>query len=143
MTDSKSSLVDIAYEVLKNRYDAQGEQSVPMPFGELLIEVGKVLGTTDENHLIDLASRFYTALTTDGRFVIKENNTWVLREHELFENVHIDMNEVYSENDADESVEDELGKEDEDIDLDKDVDEDDEDIDDDKIIIPNDLDEDE
>ncbi len=139
MAESKS-LVDIAYDVLKKEYEEKNA-SVPMPFGELLIAVGKVLGTTDENHLIDLASRFYTALTTDGRFVIKENNTWVLREHELYENVHIDMNDVYS----DEPAEDELGSESEDKELDEEEESDEEDDEDNEEpnIITAELDEDE
>ena len=139
MAESKS-LVDIAYDVLKKEYEEKNA-SVPMPFGELLIAVGKVLETTDENHLIDLASRFYTALTTDGRFVIKENNTWVLREHELYENVHIDMNDVYS----DEPAEDELGSESEDKELDEEEESDEEDDEDNEEpnIITAELDEDE
>lgn len=138
MTESKS-LVDIAYDVLRQEYEEKNS-SVPMPFGELLLAVGKVLGMTDENRLIDLASRFYTALTTDGRFVIKENNTWVLREHELYENVHIDMNDVYS----DEPAEDELGSESEDKDLENEGDDEEDDEDNEEPnIISAELDEDE
>ncbi len=79
-----------------------------MAFGDLMVAVGHELGYDSEEALLKVASRFYTDLTLDGRFVIKENNTWVLREHELFENVHIDMNEVYSLDeykDDDEAVE--------------------------------------
>lgn len=140
MAESRS-LVDIAYDILTQQYEANGNKSIPMPFGELLINVGRVIGTTDENHLIDLASRFYTALTTDGRFVIKENNTWVLREHELYENVHIDMNDVYSDADE-EPVEDELGKEDE-MTEEKDIDEEENEEDDAKELLNTDEDEDE
>ena len=97
----KPSLVDAAYDVLSKAYAANGSKSTPMAFGELLLGVGQEAGITDENQLLTLASKFYTALTLDGRFVIKENNTWVLREHEKFENVHIDMNDVYSEDEDD------------------------------------------
>ena len=45
-------------------------------------------------------------MTVDGRFVIKENNTWVLRDHELFSNIHIDMNAVYVD-DEDKDVDEE------------------------------------
>ena len=90
---ARKSLVDAAYDVLTRRYDEKNE-SVPMAFNELLLAVGKELGITEESELIDIASKFYTSLTVDGRFVIKENNTWVLRDHELFSNIHIDMNAV-------------------------------------------------
>jgi DNA-directed RNA polymerase subunit delta len=88
------SLVNAAYDVLTKKYAEHGSE--PMPFSDLLLAVGQEIGVEDEEALLKLASRFYTDLTLDGRFVIKENNTWVLREHEKFENVHIDMNEVYS-----------------------------------------------
>lgn len=103
---ARKSLVDAAYDVLTRRYDEKKE-SVPMSFSDLLLAVGQELGITDESDLIDVASKFYTALTVDGRFVIKENNTWVLRDHELFSNIHIDMNAVY----ADDEEEDEDEKE--------------------------------
>lgn len=90
----KKSLVSTAYDVLTKRYDELGNQ--PMKFEELLLKVGEELSITKEEELIDIASRFYTDLTLDGRFVIKENNTWVLKEHELYDDIHIDMNEVYS-----------------------------------------------
>lgn len=97
------SYVDCAYSVLTKAYKENGNKSIPMAFPDLLMATGELLGNTDEKTLMEVASKFYTALTTDGRFVIKENNTWVLREHELFADVHIDMNEVYSDDD-DENV---------------------------------------
>ncbi len=98
----KKSYVDVAYDVLKDSYEKNGKKSVPVAFGELLLAVGQTLGINEEEELLKIASKFYTALTMDGRFVIKENNTWVLREHELLDNIHIDMNDVYSEDDEDE-----------------------------------------
>ena len=117
---ARKSLVDAAYDVLTRRYDEKNE-SVPMAFNELLLAVGKELGITEESELIDIASKFYTSLTVDGRFVIKENNTWVLRDHELFSNIHIDMNAVYvddedkdvDEEEREEGDEDEEGERDE------------------------------
>lgn len=111
------SLVDVAYKVMSDRYL---KDQNPVSFSDLLIEVGKELDIKEEEELMELASRFYTALTLDGRFVIKENNTWTLREHELFSNVHIDMNDVYSDDDDEEGdkedIEQELGQEsDEDV----------------------------
>ena len=114
MPVNKLSLVDAAYRVLANRYEEKNE-SDPMPFNELLLSVGELVGIEDQNDLLNLASSFYTSLTVDGRFVIKENNTWVLREHELFANIHIDMNAVYAEDEDDED-EDEEKEEDESLD---------------------------
>ncbi len=131
------SLIDLAYEVLTESYSKNGE-NVPMGFATLLTEVGKKAGITDENRLSSICSRFYTALTTDGRFVIKENNTWVLREHELFENVHIDMNDVYSDPDEEEENLDELGNEEQNMDEFSDKDDD---SDDEKLTFSDDLDE--
>lgn len=101
---AKKSLVDAAYDVLTRRYDEKKE-SVPMAFTDLLLAVGQELGIVEESDLIDIASKFYTALTVDGRFVIKENNTWVLRDHELFSNIHIDMNAVYVDDEEEEKDE--------------------------------------
>ena len=89
------SLVNAAYDVLTKSYADAGNKSIPCDFADLLKAVGQELGYETEEELLPIASRFYTDLTLDGRFVIKEGNTWVLREHELFENIHIDMNEVY------------------------------------------------
>lgn len=93
---ANKSLMDVAYDVLKKSYEDNGNKSVPMKFSDLLLAVGQEIGMEKEDDLLKIASRFYTDLTLDGRFVIKENNTWVLREHEKFEDIHIDMNEVYS-----------------------------------------------
>lgn len=91
----KKSLVDTAYDVLTKRYAEMGKKFTPIPFSDLTLAVGEELGYESDEELLKIASRFYTELTLDGRFVIKGNNTWVLREHELYANVHIDMNEVY------------------------------------------------
>jgi DNA-directed RNA polymerase subunit delta len=99
MAENKS-FVDEAYDVLAADYKKKGKP-VPMAFNELMMAVGQKRGITKEEELLKMVSRFYTSLTMDGRFVIKENNTWVLREHEKFENVHIDMNDVYSDDDDD------------------------------------------
>ena len=40
---------------------------------------------------------FYTDLTLDGRFVALTDNNWDLRKNHTYDKVHIDYNEVYSE----------------------------------------------
>lgn len=88
----KKSIVDIAYEAMNQWYDSGRVEAIP--FAELCEEVCSRLELI-EDEFASIASRFYTDLTIDGRFVIKENNTWTLRKHEKYANVHIDMNDVY------------------------------------------------
>lgn len=98
---AEKSLVNVAYQILSEDYNSG--KTEPKKFLELCSEICDRLGMTEEEFM-KVVSRFYTDLTLDGRFVIKENNTWVLREHELYKNVHIDMNKVYDleeENDED------------------------------------------
>ena len=47
-------------------------------------------------------SFFYTNLTLDGRFVNVGENKWNLRERVTFDKVHIDMNEIYVEEEEEE-----------------------------------------
>ena len=75
---SEKSLVTTAYELMSEAYD-RGDRA-PKPFLELCSEICDRLGLSEEE-FTRLVSRFYTDLTLDGRFVIKENNTWTLREH--------------------------------------------------------------
>ena len=131
---NKISYVDQAYEILLSRYATMKDSFSPMPFNELLDSVAEKVKSTEEEKK-ENAARFYTALTVDGRFVIKENNTWVLKEKELFENVHIDMNGAYSdvENEEKELLEDYSSNDNKSF-----VDEEDEEkYDDDNIINPN------
>ena len=51
-------------------------------------------------------SFFYTNLTLDGRFVNVGDNKWNLRERVTFDKVHIDMNDIYAD-DEEEMIEDE------------------------------------
>lgn len=100
---AKKSLADAAYEVLTEAYN-QGEKSA-IPFVQICEGVCEKLEIS-EGEFLKIASRFYTDLTLDGRFVVKENNTWTLREHELYKNVHIDMNDAYSYDEKTESSKD-------------------------------------
>lgn len=107
------SLVNVAYEILSEDYNNGNKE--PKPFLQLCSEICDRVGMTEEEFM-KLVSRFYTDLTLDGRFVIKENNTWTLREHELYKNVHIDMNKVYSidEFEDDEKKDENMDEDDED-----------------------------
>jgi DNA-directed RNA polymerase subunit delta len=59
----------------------------------------------------DLISRFYTALTMDGRFVNLGDNMWALRENVLFDDIALPLNEVYTEVDEAEDEEEDEGPE--------------------------------
>ena len=62
----------------------------------MLAEICEELGLTQEDRVARV-SYFYTQLTLDGRFVTLGENVWDLRIRHTFDKVHIDMNEVYSE----------------------------------------------
>ncbi len=102
----EKSLVSVAYEILSEDYN--NGKTNPKPFLELCSEICSRVNLTEEEFM-KLVSRFYTDLTLDGRFVIKENNTWVLREHVKYKELHTDMNKAYSEM-ADDDEFDENGK---------------------------------
>jgi DNA-directed RNA polymerase subunit delta len=87
--DYKRSFVDTAYDiVVKN--------GAELPFATLWNNVCEELGLTQEDRVARV-SYFYTQLTLDGRFVTLGENVWDLRIRHTFDKVHIDMNEVYSE----------------------------------------------
>ena len=97
----KSNL-DVAYELVSNKRK-------PVEFSKLWEEVSQIQGLSEEEAK-GKASKFYTALSLDGRFITLGENTWDLRSRYTFDKVHIDMNEVYTD-EADE-VEDEDRSED-------------------------------
>ncbi len=130
----EKSNLDVAHEYLLRKNSQVG-------FLELWEEVCRVQGyeTTDT----DRKSKFYTNLFMDVRFITLGDNIWDLRDNYTFDRVHIDMNDVYhneeddeeeiSEEESldDEDEEDELD-EDEDDSLDEDEDEDEDDLDEDE-----------
>ena len=50
-------------------------------------------------------SLFYTNITLDGRFITVGENAWDLRSRHKFSDVHIDMNDIYSDDEEDDSEE--------------------------------------
>lgn len=87
------SKMDIAYDIIK------AEKS-GLQFDYLWKEVGKVCNLTSEE-LEENISSFYTDLSLDGRFITLGDLIWDLREKHSFDKVHIDMNEIYTDNDED------------------------------------------
>ena len=79
-----------------------------MSFYDLWDKVVEKMQFASEDEANQLISYFYTNLTIDGRFVNVGDNKWDLRERVPYDKVHIDMNEIYQE-DEDEEEDDEEG----------------------------------
>jgi DNA-directed RNA polymerase subunit delta len=69
---AEESLIDLAYALLQ-------EKKTAMPFLELLEEIKKLNGLSDEESK-ELLVQFFTELNIDGRFLLNRDNTWGLRE---------------------------------------------------------------
>ena len=93
---TKSNL-DVAYELVSNKRK-------PVEFSKLWEEVSQIQGLSEEEAK-GKASKFYTALSLDGRFITLGENTWDLRSRYTFDKVHIDMNEVYADDIEDDEKE--------------------------------------
>lgn len=93
----EKSNLDVAFELVSKKKN-------PIAFSKLWEEVSQIQGLSAEDAKLK-AGKFYTSLSLDGRFITLGDNTWDLRERYTFDKVHIDMNEVYSD-DADEEIED-------------------------------------
>lgn len=87
------SKTDVAYHLLKERKEG-------LNFYEIWDFIKQDLSLSDEegNKLI---SNFYTDLSLDARFITLGENVWALRENNLFDKVHIDMNDIYANSDDD------------------------------------------
>ncbi len=87
--NTEKSMIDAAYEALEKHGGA-------LTFTDLVNEVAAILEMSEEEKLARLGS-LYTDLTLDGRFVALTDNFWDLRKNHTYDKVHIDYNEVYSE----------------------------------------------
>ncbi len=103
----RKSMVQTAYELMKKK-------KKPIAFDKLWNETTQILNISEEQ-ADDLIAEFYTELTLDGRIVTLGENVWDLRERNTFDKVHIDMNDVYAE-DEEEAEEEEDGEEKEEAD---------------------------
>ena len=98
------SMVDVAYNLMTKK-------KKEVDFVKLYQEVSEIKGFT-EQEAQDKMSVFYTDITLDGRFITLGENRWDLRERHKFENVHIDMNDVYADLEDEELEEDEEDEDD-------------------------------
>ena len=92
------SMIDTAYSIL-------AASEGPISFKELWekIKAALEIGPDEEASRI---GHFYTDISLDGRFVEGKDNTWNLRSRTPYDNVHIDMSDVYtdlSESDMDDA----------------------------------------
>ena len=86
--------------MLDEAYDIVVASGAAKSFMDLMNEVAANLEMSEEEKLSRLGA-FYTDLSLDGRFVALTDNTWDLRSRHTYDKVHIDVNEVYSEDDID------------------------------------------
>lgn len=86
---SENSMLDIAYDVLS-------KSKKEMPFADLWKQVVAQKELSDDEQKARIG-HFYTDLSLDGRFVALGDNTWDLRTRHKYEQVHIDVQDVYSD----------------------------------------------
>ena len=102
MVDYKqSSMVDVAYDLMTKK-------KKPVDFYKLWQEVSEIKGF-DQNDQEENESLFYTNITLDGRFITVitvGENRWDLRSRHKFDEVHIDMNDIYADDEEDTSDDD-------------------------------------
>ena len=99
---SNKSLLDYGFDVLSASKD-------PIKFIDLFKKAVELSGLElTESELKVRMSKFYTQLSLDGRFIPLTDNYWDLRSRHVFETVHLDMIDAYS--DEDEEVDEEEEK---------------------------------
>ena len=90
----RESKTDIAYRLMLKR---KKERYFYDLWEDVKNELAKVVAPEELENIEEDISFFYTNLTLDGRFVCVGENKWNLRERVTFDKVHIDMNEIYAE----------------------------------------------
>lgn len=97
----QESMVNIAYEILTK---ADGALS----FYDIWQEVAK-LKEFDDEQKDDNESLFYTNMIMDGRMITVGENKWDLRTRHKFEEVHIDMNDIYTDEETEDTSDEDEG----------------------------------
>ena len=92
---NEKSLLDYGFDVLSASKD-------PVKFIDLFNKALELSGLElNEAELKIRMSKFYTQLSLDGRFITLTDNYWDLRSRHVFEQVHLDMIDAYSDEDDD------------------------------------------
>ena len=90
---NEKSLLDYGFDVLSASKE-------PVKFNELFKKAVELSGLElSESELKVRMSKFYTQLSLDGRFITLTDNFWDLRSRHVFEKVHLDMIDAYSDED--------------------------------------------
>ena len=106
------SYTDIAYEIIK-------EDNKKYPTPKLFKEVCNLLQLSDEEYAEKIGD-FFTALTTDGRFILLESTNWDLKENHVVkivvdegdeEEVEVDSEEESENNEENTDIEDDYSDE--------------------------------
>lgn len=95
----RESKTDIAYRLMLKK---KKERNFYDLWNDVKNELAKVMSEEELANIDEDISFFYTNLTLDGRFVNVGDNKWNLRERVTFDKVHIDMNDIYADEDEDE-----------------------------------------
>ena len=103
----RESKTDIAYRLMLKK---KKERNFYDLWEDVKAELAKVAAPEELENVEEDISFFYTNLTLDGRFVCVGENKWNLRERVTFDKVHIDMNEIYVEDEEDISEDNEDSK---------------------------------
>ena len=100
---NEKSLLDYGYDVLSASKE-------PVKFIDLFNKALELSGLEfSDADLKVRMSKFYTQLSLDGRFITLTDNFWDLRSRHVFEQVHLDMIDAYSDE------EDEIDEEEEEL----------------------------
>ena len=83
------SLIEYAYEFVSKHKES-------VNFKEIWEHVKKEAGLSEEQANAKVG-QFFTNMMLDGRFITLGENEWDLRERHVFDKVHIDMRDVYSD----------------------------------------------
>lgn len=98
MNDTRKSMLDVAVEILT-------ASSEPVAFPTLWAQIVETLGITkeEENERLPL---FYTTISLDGRFVVLRDDLWDLKAKHAYDEVHRDVNDIYTTDEEDDDPED-------------------------------------
>ena len=101
------SLIEHAYDFVSKHKDS-------VNFKDIWAYVVKEAELSEEQANAKVG-QFFTNMMLDGRFITLGENEWDLRERHVFDKVHIDMRDVYSDvqtsdNDIEEEEEEEYNK---------------------------------
>ena len=90
---NEKSLIDYGFDVLSASKD-------PIKFIDLFNKAIELSGLelSEQDRKVRMA-KFYTQLSLDGRFITLTDNYWDLRSRHVFEQVHLDMIDAYSDED--------------------------------------------